>query len=79
MKQATRIYVVRTADRSGDFTARLVRAHTPAQAIRWCAKGVISAEVASQDDLVALASSGVRVEKAGDPDTPDMFKDAGAA
>ena len=79
MKQATRIYVVRTIECTGGFGARLVRAHTPAQAIRWCAKGVILAEVASQDDLVALASSGVRVEKAGDPDTPDMLKDAGAA
>lgn len=76
MKQANRIYVVRTAGRTGDFSERLVRAHTPAQAIRWCAKGVISAEVASQDVLVALASSGVRVEKAGDPDTPDMFEAA---
>lgn len=71
MKQATRIYVVRTVERTGDFSERLVRAHTPAQAIRWCAKDIIFAEVASQDDLVALASSGVRVEKAGDPDTPE--------
>lgn len=56
----TRIYRVKVKDKKD----QLVRAGTPAAAIRHVAKGIISADVASQDDIVELASDGVKVESA---------------
>lgn len=57
----SRIYVVKHNN-----AQRLVRAGNPAQAIRHVAKKEISAEVASQDQLVELAGKGVTVEDAGE-------------
>jgi hypothetical protein len=56
--------------------ARLVRAHSQAQAIRHVAKDY-QAMVASQDDLVASLTSGVKVEDAG-ADTEDKAAPAAA-
>lgn len=47
---------------------RLVRANTPAQAVRHAVKSDYSATVAAQDDLVELLSRGVQVETAGADD-----------
>jgi hypothetical protein len=58
-KTKTRIHMVCTQDRT-----RLVRAATKNAAIRHVAKDIISATVASQNDLVALLSEGVEVEDA---------------
>lgn len=50
---------------------RLVRAVTKNAAIRHAARGLISASVASQDDLVAQLAAGVQVEDAAavEPET----------
>lgn len=53
----TRIY--KTLTPTG---ARLVRAANKHQAIASVARDIIKAEVASQDDLVALVAQGVKVE-----------------
>lgn len=60
----TRIYVVTEVDRTGTRQL-LVRAATPAQAIRHAAKGRFSAEVCSTDDAIRLAQAGVVVSEAG--------------
>ena len=57
----TRIYQVKRDDGS---KPRLVRASTPAQAVRHVIRNEYIADVASQDDLVALLGSGVTVEAA---------------
>jgi hypothetical protein len=54
----TRIY--KTLTPTG---ARLVRAANRAQAIAAVARDIIQAEVATQDDLVALLAQGVKVEE----------------
>lgn len=54
----TRIY--KTLTPTG---ARLVRAANRAQAIATVARDIIKAEVATQDDLVALLAQGVKVEE----------------
>mgnify|MGYP001018432747 CR=1 FL=1 len=54
----TRIY--KTMTPTG---ARLVRATNRAQAIAAVARDIIKAEVATQDDLVALLAQGVKVEE----------------
>jgi len=56
-KQAQRIYRVETPQGT-----RLIRAIHPAAAIRHAAKG-ITAEVASQQDLVDLVTTGCEVEE----------------
>ena len=53
----TRIY--KTMTPTG---ARLVRATNRSQAIAAVARDIIKAEVATQDDLVALVAQGVKVE-----------------
>ena len=62
MSTPTRIYVV-TAD---DGEARLVRAASPAQAIRHVARARYRAHVAAQETLVEMLSAGDPVETAGD-------------
>ncbi len=58
-----RIYVITSI--SPDAPKRLVRASSKAQAIGHCAKSTFSAEVASQDDLIELASK-CKVETANE-------------
>jgi hypothetical protein len=58
-----RIYIVRPL-RDGP-KARLVRAANNAQALRHVALDTLTAEVASQDDLVRLVGQGAKVEEAG--------------
>ena len=57
----TRIYKAQTPT-----GARLVRAANRAQAVATVARDIIKAEVATQDDLVALVAQGVKVENASD-------------
>lgn len=57
-----RIYVVTSAD--GE---RLIEAANKAQSVSFVAKSTITAEVASQADLVRLITAGVSVEGTGDP------------
>jgi hypothetical protein len=57
-----RIYVV--TSHAGN---RLVEASSKSQAITFVAKHTITAEVASQSDLVRLVQAGVLVEGVGDP------------
>ena len=68
---ATRIYVVRdTANES----KRLVRAATPAQAIRHVVKGRFDVTVANQETLVFMLSNGTHVDDAAtDPDTQETL------
>jgi hypothetical protein len=64
---ASRIYAVEVgAQEASEKTVRMVRAVNPSQAVRYVAKNMISAKLASQDDLVQLASKGVKVEEAGE-------------
>ena len=65
MATQTRVYIVapRRADsEQTPVVRRLVRAAHPAHALRHVADGEYSVEVASQDDLIALLSDGVKVE-----------------
>ncbi|MEI7446597.1 MAG: hypothetical protein WCK28_17035 [Burkholderiales bacterium] len=61
MSTPTRIYLV-TAD---DGEARLVRAVSPAQAIRHAARARYRANVAAQETLVDMLQAGEQVETAG--------------
>lgn len=65
MATTTRIYVVspKKADADSPIVRRLVRAPNAAQALRHVADD-FQVTVASQDDLVDLASIGVKVENA---------------
>ncbi len=66
MATVNRIYVVRTkTPRVGEPLARLVRAPNASQAFRHVAEDTLAVALASQDDLVELASAGVKVEEAG--------------
>lgn len=58
----TRIYLVTAA---ADGEARLVRASTPAQAIRHVARDRYRCNVAAQETLVEMLSRGAKVETAG--------------
>lgn len=62
-----RIYVVDTPE-----GRRLVRANLRQQAVAYVAAGMITARVASQDDLVSMLSKGVSVESARDPETQEL-------
>lgn len=64
-KTPTRIYLV--AGPKGD---RLVRAPSGARAISHCVSTDYSAEVASQDALVAAVAGGTKVETAGEEPAP---------
>ena len=59
----TRIYTV--GETSHASAVRLVRATTPAQALRHVAQDTFSVAVASQSDLVSALSDGIKVEDAG--------------
>ena len=61
MATAKRIYVV-TEGEAGD-SQRLVRASNPSQAITHVVKSIFKATVATQDELVTLASAGHSVEE----------------
>lgn len=64
---STRIYVVSSKSNiASDKGHRLVKASTPAQALRHVASGLFDVEVASQDALVKLAGNGTKVEIAGE-------------
>jgi hypothetical protein len=67
MTAPQRIYVVRNSACSSDnkSKARLVRAPNAAQALRHVASDTLDVEVASQDALIDLVSSGVSVENSG--------------
>lgn len=67
MAAQKRIYVVRS--HSGG--ERLVEASNKAQAISFVAKNTITAEVASQSELVRLVQAGITVEGVGDPAEED--------
>lgn len=60
---ATRIYLVKQIINRDEVKRRLVRASTPASAIRHCADNQFSANVATQDELISLRD--VSVENAG--------------
>lgn len=59
---STRIYLVTDVETNKH---RLIRAGNQAQAIRHAAQTRFDIEVAGQDDLVALLTSGIPVEPAG--------------
>jgi len=70
---STRIYVVTDVETNRH---RLIRAGNQAQAIRHAAQTRFDIEVAGQEDLVSLLTSGVPIELAGAPAIADMFEDA---
>ncbi len=69
----TRIYLVTDTETTKH---RLIRAHNQAQAIRHAAQTRYDVEVASQDALVTLLTSGVPVEMANGQAMADMFEEA---
>ena len=69
----TRIYLVTDVETNKH---RLIRAGNQAQAIRHAAQTRFDIEVAGQDDLVSLLTSGIPVEMAGAGATADMFEEA---
>jgi hypothetical protein len=70
---STRIYVVTDIETNRH---RLIRAGNQAQAIRHAAQTRFDIEVANQDDLVNLLTSGVPIELAGAGAIADMFEEA---
>ena len=70
---STRIYLVTDVETNKH---RLIRAGNQAQAIRHAAQTRFDIEVAGQDDLVSLLTSGIPVEMAGAGATADMFEEA---
>ncbi len=60
---STRIYLVSEKE-APESAGRLVRASTPAQAIRHVATDLFHVDVASQDDIVRQVAGGVKVEVA---------------
>jgi hypothetical protein len=70
---STRIYVVTDIETNRH---RLIRAGNQAQAIRYAAQTRFDIEVAGQNDLVSLLTSGVPIELAGAPATTDMLEEA---
>ena len=68
-----RIYLVTDVETSKH---RLIRAGNQAQAIRHAAQTRFDIEVADQDDLASLLTSGIPVEMAGAGATADMFEKA---
>ncbi len=66
MATATRIYFVAV-----EGVPYLVRAAHPSAAMMHVARNVATVRVASQDDLVANLSAGVKVETAGDESEPE--------
>lgn len=63
-----RIYLVTQPD----GTPRLVRASVRSQALSHVASSLLGIHVATQDDLVDLLGSGVKVESARSPDQMEI-------
>lgn len=61
---AQRIYLV-NGDIGATVEPRLIKASTKQQAISFAAQSLLSAKVASQDDLVEALSNGIKVEAYG--------------
>ena len=59
-----RIYLVN--DKEKKDSVYLVRAQTPARAERFVTNKHFVAKVASQDDCIAAAAKGIKVEEAGE-------------
>jgi hypothetical protein len=55
-----------------DGKHRLIRAATPAQAVRFAAASEYQAEVATQEQLVGLLGSGIKVEDAVESSTESV-------
>lgn len=70
---SARIYLVTDVETNKH---RLIRAGNQAQTIRHAAQTRFDIEVAGQDDLVSLLTSGIPVELAGAGATVDMFEEA---
>lgn len=70
MSIATRIYRVVVNEGGDDESTHLVRANTPDNAVKHVLTKQVSANVATQDELVELASQGVAVETAIVHDRP---------
>lgn len=64
MPTPTRIYVVAQKASEAPAPRRLVRAQTPAAALRHVVDDTLIVAIASQDDLVACVAAGVKVEDA---------------
>ena len=62
---STRIYIITNRDNDQQH---LVRAATPAQALRHVARSKFGVAVAAQEALVELLTSGTKVEDAGADD-----------
>ena len=69
---STRIYLVTDTETNKH---RLIRAANQAQAIRHAAQTRFDIEVAGQDDLVSLLTSGIPVELSSGAATADMFEE----
>lgn len=65
MATTHRIYHVTTIGNADGRKSRLVRAANAIQAWRHVAGEMITADLATQDELVELVASGVKVETAG--------------
>lgn len=62
---AVRLYMVREMDKDGNHERmRIVKAKTPASAIRFCAKGRFEAEPARALDVGAMMAAGATIEDA---------------
>ena len=59
-----RIYSVTSTVLPKELSKRLIRANTAAQALSFATRGFYSVEVATQDELIDLATNGVKVETA---------------
>jgi len=70
---ATRIYIVGSNDPA--FPIRLVKASIRQQALSHVAQSLFTVRVASQDDLVAALSSGVKIENARDADQLEIIQE----
>jgi hypothetical protein len=64
MATKNRVYLVTVTEPEGKPERRLVRAGNSAQAWRHVAESRIAVDLATQDDLIELAGSGVKVEEA---------------
>lgn len=67
-KPTTRVYLVaekREDSEANPVRRRLVRASHQANALRHVAEDVFSVSLATQEDLIALVSDGVQVERIG--------------
>ncbi len=70
MSIATRIYRVVVNEGGDDERTHLVRANTPDNAVKHVITQQVTANVATQDELIELASQGVEVETAVVHDRP---------